>query len=246
MASPEIIDTTDGLLEVLNSASPTETDTGTVIANVRFPENANCFILDLVLEPDLASRIRDVAASAGRVAIFVPMADISALALRLLPIDGTTTHLVAAGNSAIAMTATWNRPFISQRILTLTDARERENRQVRADFVQVDGNAVVFDDVAVSGNTLAQAIRAVKPGGAMPEGAITALVGMAFESRRTRRAILEAGAKRFDEVVRYSRVNGGKPPVNSVSTIQANDLVRSSLAARYFGNINALDFLQAK
>jgi hypothetical protein len=238
VSSPVLVTTTQQLRDAIFTSERVEAETGTVVAVVSFPQDVNCFLLDTEMDPALIANLERVGRSAGRTVLCLSMWDLSVLAGRLPAVGDVVADLVAAGSSARALAVAWQRPLIHQEIVTLAEAREREKRQLRASTIEVQGNAVVFDDVAVSGVTMAHAVSGIRA-----TGIVTSLLGMALDSRRTRGRIFAAGAKRVDEVIRYSRVGGGKPPVNSVTTLVNDTYIRNSIAERYFGGAAALDFI---
>lgn len=91
----------------------------------------------------------------------------------------------------------------------------------------------LVDDVAVSGLTLMSARQAIYP----VRNDDIAIVGMALKSKRLGK---RAGCA-IESALTYGQEGGGKPPVNSLSTLASNVDRRREYASRYFENETALD-----
>lgn len=226
--------------EVVLSSDATITAGGVIVAAVRFPANANCFLVEDAQLDSVVPLLDEAARRAGRRAICCDLRLISRRAASLVPRDRDVT-LVAAGSGALDLASTWEHMIVRQEIDCVFESRHRESRRIRASEVVSAGPVVVFDDVAVSGVTLSSAVAAIRT-----TGKIEVLVGMAFASRRMRERVRTAGAAVFHEVVRYSRVGGGRTPINSLSTLRRSAQTRHDLATRYFGGPYALDFLAVR
>ena len=122
---------------------------------------------------------------------------------------------------------------IEQQVTSGVPTRVREARSVIAEKLQLSDNAKQFiDDVAVSGTTLAAARLA-----AGPNSDDSALVGLAFDSKRLRK---NAGMP-IEIAVLYRQEGGGRPAVNSLSTLACRPELRRDYALRKFGREDALD-----
>ena len=136
-----------------------------------------------------------------------------------------TSEIIGVGNSGYKFACMIRRAAIKQEVKTDLFSRERENRRLACEAIYRSGPVTLVDDLAVSGTTLQSALSTVD---AVVEGVALAML---FDSKTTRRRIdqpnLQAG-------VIYSRIGGGRPPINSIATLATSPDRVEELSARYF------------
>lgn len=134
-------------------------------------------------------------------------------------------QLISVGSSGAALAAQLSEGCPNIGVETLVYERERANRELAVSPLKLQ--PVLIDDIAVSGLTLSLARQAVQP---QPE---TVALGMLYRSKTTRRRI---GVENVRAALIYSRLGGGSPPINSVSTLLRNPERLNILAETYFND----------
>lgn len=144
-------------------------------------------------------------------------------------------NVITVGSSANDIVKYWpNEVSITNLPMTVAnETRVREERILLAGNIeQIDGPRYLVDDVAVSGLTLSVARDSLS----VNDGD-SAVVGMAWDSRRLRKLV----GMPLESAVLYRQQGGGKPAINSLSTLTAKPQLRQEYALRRFGNPSALD-----
>ena len=113
-----------------------------------------------------------------------------------------------------------------QKIETISFSRERANRVLACEIISRSSPVTLIDDIAVSGATFRQAIQSVK--------AKTQTVGsgLLYDSKTTRK---EIGLQDIRSPIIFSRVGGGRVPINSIDSLVNFPERCQELADRYFG-----------
>lgn len=143
------------------------------------------------------------------------------------------------GAGATDITNTWpcNVQVRNQALTVIEDNREREQRQLLAEFIAAQGDACLIDDVCVSGMTLQTAQNNIKVGSG---GSVEAFVGLRYNSKRARK---RAGIA-ITSAIDYAQEGGGIVPVNSFSTLLSDDKLLADYSLRKFGDTAALDWIK--
>ncbi len=181
-------------------------------------------------------RVDEIAERAAELEGCVVPIDLGKLAASTLLLCNRTQEVITVGASANDIVRYWpeERRGTNLPVATKNETRNREARQLEAGAIETisEGPYCLVDDVAVSGLTLAVARDAV---GA--DAGSTAVVGMAWDSRRLRRRV----GMDLLSAIRYRQEGGGKPAINTLATLAQNEERRKEYAQRRFGNSEALE-----
>lgn len=142
---------------------------------------------------------------------------------------------VAVGSSADDMVRYWppGVGIVAQSVSTIASSRDRRRRIVQAeDLIELKGVRCFVDDVAVTGNTLSEAMRKA------PCAESLVAAGVTWDSKVLRRAM---GNTVLISCVRVSQEGGGIPPVNTLSTLLDKPDICAEYSYRKFGDMTALD-----
>ncbi len=149
----------------------------------------------------------------------------AALALQLSDIEADA--MLAVGSSGVRFGQQINANCRELPIETTCFAVQRERRILKAGTTELLGSPLLVDDIAVSGLTMATAVRA------LPVKPLACAVGMLYRSKTTGRRI---GVADIRSAVTYSRQGGGNPPINSIRTLLECPERLEALTERYFGS----------
>lgn len=141
--------------------------------------------------------------------------------------EDEVTNVVGVGTSGDSFARLIKPGAETIKVVTKRYDRVREKRELEIVPRILDYKPVLVDDVAVSGLTLSLAAQRVSP------EPITAAVGLMLKSKTACRRIAIADLR---SGLVYSRVGGGTPPINSISSLQEFPERLSMLSSRYFGD----------
>ncbi len=139
--------------------------------------------------------------------------------------DEELNTAVAVGESGYNFAIKLAKDCTKLPMTTIGFSREREKRDLVSQDMQCQEPPFLIDDLAVSGRTLAVANDYVTP------GARGVGVGMLFKSSSTRRLIDITDVR---AAMIYEREGGGRPPINSLASLQNFPERSQALAERYF------------
>ncbi len=161
--------------------------------------------------------------------ICVDLGLVAARAAELLS-EGERARIVGVGTSGAGFARRINPAAPAMEIATRAFNRDRAYRWLEVEPQCFAFRPVLVDDLAVSGRRLEEANKVTNP------TAETALVGLLFKSRSTLRAIGVTGLEDVRCVAKYTQVSGNVPPMNSLSTLQANPERLQDLAKACYGD----------
>lgn len=140
--------------------------------------------------------------------------------------------VVGVGNSGFSFARRFSSCCRQIPVTTVEFSKERFNRVLMIDEQVFDSTPVLVDDLAVSGLTMSTVIEGVSP---TPD---VVAVGMLFNSKSATKLI---GVRDLRYGFKYSRIGGGRPPINSVETLWQIPERCGELAMKYFG-VNQSEF----
>lgn len=161
--------------------------------------------------------------------------NLKSLAVTALVLCDCDRQIITVGTSATDITGFWPQSLDlnPMTVTALTESRRREERVLTVQELNLEGPRYFVDDVAVSGLTLEAARRAVSPG----RSDDVALVGLAWKSRRMQRRV----GMELRSAAYYQQEGGGRPAINSLSTLATKSDLRREYALRKFGDSESLE-----
>ena len=96
MSDPVLVTTSQQLRDAIFAFERAEAETGTVVATISFPRDANCFLFDAKVSPGLCADLERVRRLVGRTVLCLSMRDLSELAGQLLPAGTAMAHVVGS------------------------------------------------------------------------------------------------------------------------------------------------------
>lgn len=156
--------------------------------------------------------------------ICVNLDDLAARVSNLMN-DDEIERVAGVGNSGFAFARRVSGECKKIPVETSKFSKTREGRVLLVDQIKFETEPVLVDDLAVSGLTLSTVLDKVMPS---PD---VAVVGMLYNSKTTRK-LIGVGDLRYG--FSYSRIGGGRPPINSIETLWRLPERCGELALKYF------------